>query len=160
MLLNQEFPCLFIWLITDMSCFQGLLLCPEAASLIFHNFCIYHIDAPGHEVIEKCKEWQKIKTKWKKLTLLLGRKMEILFSHYSNKFCWCSSSSQYIVGGSCYTFMWTYPIHRRPSWSSGWSIEPLWVSCFVLYFIFPCHCFIKNWCSDSMAMLPQEKLFV
>lgn len=33
-----------------MSCFQGLLFCPEAASLLLHNFCIYHIDAPGHEL--------------------------------------------------------------------------------------------------------------
>lgn len=33
-----------------MSCFQGLFFCPEAASLLFHNFCIYHIDAPGHEL--------------------------------------------------------------------------------------------------------------
>nr|AFK42089.1 unknown [Lotus japonicus] len=32
------------------SCFQGLLFCPEAASLLLHNFCIYHIDAPGHEL--------------------------------------------------------------------------------------------------------------
>lgn len=34
----------------DVSCFQGLLFCPEAASLMLRNFCIYHIDAPGHEV--------------------------------------------------------------------------------------------------------------
>ncbi|ERN20367.1 hypothetical protein AMTRI_Chr03g45950 [Amborella trichopoda] len=33
-----------------MSCFQGLFFCPEAASLLLHNFCIYHIDAPGHEL--------------------------------------------------------------------------------------------------------------
>ena len=33
-----------------MSCFQGLFFCPDAASLLLHNFCIYHIDAPGHEV--------------------------------------------------------------------------------------------------------------
>ncbi|CAN0829404.1 Protein NDL1 [Linum grandiflorum] len=33
-----------------MSCFQGLFYCPEAAPLLLHNFCIYHIDAPGHEV--------------------------------------------------------------------------------------------------------------
>lgn len=33
-----------------MSCFQGLLFYPEAAALLFHNFCIYHIDAPGHEL--------------------------------------------------------------------------------------------------------------
>ncbi|KAF2287813.1 hypothetical protein GH714_002811 [Hevea brasiliensis] len=33
-----------------MSCFQGLFVCPEAASLLLHNFCIYHIDAPGHEL--------------------------------------------------------------------------------------------------------------
>ncbi|XP_010541052.1 PREDICTED: pollen-specific protein SF21 isoform X3 [Tarenaya hassleriana] len=32
------------------SCFQGLFLCPEAASLLLHNFCIYHISPPGHEL--------------------------------------------------------------------------------------------------------------
>ncbi|XP_023768688.1 protein NDL2 [Lactuca sativa] len=31
-----------------MSCFQGLFLCPEAFSLLLHNFCIYHISPPGH----------------------------------------------------------------------------------------------------------------
>ncbi|XBI46766.1 hypothetical protein VPH35_110917 [Triticum aestivum] len=33
-----------------MSCFEGLLFCPEAASLLLHNFCIYHISPPGHEL--------------------------------------------------------------------------------------------------------------
>uniref|UniRef100_A0A5B7AAI8 Putative pollen-specific protein SF21 n=1 Tax=Davidia involucrata TaxID=16924 RepID=A0A5B7AAI8_DAVIN len=33
-----------------MSYFQGLFFCPDAASLLLHNFCIYHIDAPGHEL--------------------------------------------------------------------------------------------------------------
>ncbi|KAJ6805007.1 pollen-specific protein SF21-like [Iris pallida] len=33
-----------------MSCFQGLLFCPEASSLLLHNFCIYHISPPGHEL--------------------------------------------------------------------------------------------------------------
>ncbi|KAL6556669.1 Protein ndl2 [Orobanche gracilis] len=33
-----------------MSCFQGLLSCPEAFSLLLHNFCIYHISPPGHEL--------------------------------------------------------------------------------------------------------------
>ncbi|CAI0432590.1 unnamed protein product, partial [Linum tenue] len=27
-----------------------IVLCPEAAPLLLHNFCIYHIDAPGHEL--------------------------------------------------------------------------------------------------------------
>ena len=35
---------------SDVSCFQGLLFCPEASSLLLHNFCIYHISPPGHEV--------------------------------------------------------------------------------------------------------------
>lgn len=35
---------------SDMSCFQGLFFTPEAASLMLHNFCIYHITPPGHEV--------------------------------------------------------------------------------------------------------------
>ncbi|KAB1209472.1 Pollen-specific protein SF21 [Morella rubra] len=34
----------------DVSCFQGLFFCPEAASLMLHNFCIYHISPPGHEL--------------------------------------------------------------------------------------------------------------
>ncbi|XLS47762.1 hypothetical protein HN51_022120 [Arachis hypogaea] len=34
-----------------MSCFQGLFFCPEAASLLLHNFCIYHISPPGHEFL-------------------------------------------------------------------------------------------------------------
>ncbi|KAL6624556.1 hypothetical protein ACP70R_031877 [Stipagrostis hirtigluma subsp. patula] len=33
-----------------VSCFQGLLFCPEAASLLLHNFCIYHINPQGHEM--------------------------------------------------------------------------------------------------------------
>ncbi|KAK3438400.1 protein NDL2 [Eucalyptus grandis] len=33
-----------------MSCFQGLFFCPEAYSLLLHNFCIYHISPPGHEL--------------------------------------------------------------------------------------------------------------
>lgn len=33
-----------------MSCFQGLFFCPEACSLLLHNFCIYHINPPGHEL--------------------------------------------------------------------------------------------------------------
>jgi hypothetical protein len=33
-----------------MSCFQGLFFCPEAASLLLHNFCFYHITPQGHEV--------------------------------------------------------------------------------------------------------------
>ncbi|KAF5200209.1 Ndl1 [Thalictrum thalictroides] len=32
------------------ACFQGLLFCPDASSLLLHNFCIYHISAPGHEL--------------------------------------------------------------------------------------------------------------
>ncbi|KAJ9549475.1 hypothetical protein OSB04_022018 [Centaurea solstitialis] len=33
-----------------ISCFQGLFSCPEAFSLLLHNFCIYHISPPGHEL--------------------------------------------------------------------------------------------------------------
>ncbi|KAI5069655.1 hypothetical protein GOP47_0016187 [Adiantum capillus-veneris] len=50
---DQEKPALITYpdvALNYMSCFQGLLFCPEAASLLLHNFCIYHIDAPGHEL--------------------------------------------------------------------------------------------------------------
>lgn len=50
---DQEKPALVTYsdvALNYMSCFQGLFFFPEAASLLFHNFCIYHIDAPGHEL--------------------------------------------------------------------------------------------------------------
>ncbi|KAB1200520.1 Pollen-specific protein SF21 [Morella rubra] len=49
---DQEKPPLITYpdvALNYMSCFQGLFFCPDAASLLLHNFCIYHIDAPGHE---------------------------------------------------------------------------------------------------------------
>ncbi|XP_076946763.1 pollen-specific protein SF21-like [Bidens hawaiensis] len=36
--------------LTHKSCFEGLFVSPESASLLLHNFCIYHITPPGHEV--------------------------------------------------------------------------------------------------------------
>ncbi|XP_054822529.1 protein NDL1-like isoform X5 [Prosopis cineraria] len=50
---DQEKPALITYpdmALNYISCFQGLLLYPDAASLLLHNFCIYHIDAPGHEL--------------------------------------------------------------------------------------------------------------
>ncbi|KAH0453970.1 hypothetical protein IEQ34_018294 [Dendrobium chrysotoxum] len=50
---DQEKPALVTYpdvALNYMSCFQGLFFTPEAASLLLHNFCIYHITPPGHEV--------------------------------------------------------------------------------------------------------------
>ncbi|XP_068653599.1 protein NDL2-like isoform X2 [Aristolochia californica] len=50
---DEEKPALITYpdvALNYMTCFQGLLFCPDAASLLLHNFCIYHIDAPGHEL--------------------------------------------------------------------------------------------------------------
>ncbi|KAK3441811.1 hypothetical protein EUGRSUZ_B01699 [Eucalyptus grandis] len=50
---DQEKPALITYpdvALNYVSCFQGLFFCPDAASLLLHNFCIYHIDAPGHEL--------------------------------------------------------------------------------------------------------------
>ncbi|XVF31178.1 hypothetical protein REPUB_Repub16aG0123600 [Reevesia pubescens] len=50
---DQEKPALITYpdvAFNYMSCFQGLFVCPNAASFLLHNFCIYHIDAPGHEL--------------------------------------------------------------------------------------------------------------
>ncbi|XP_070030972.1 protein NDL1-like [Nicotiana tomentosiformis] len=50
---DQEKPALITYpdlALNHMSCFQGLFFCPEAASLLLHNFCIYHISPPGHEL--------------------------------------------------------------------------------------------------------------
>ncbi|XP_010924489.1 protein NDL1 [Elaeis guineensis] len=50
---DQEKPALVTYpdvALNHVSCFQGLFFCPEAASLLLHNFCIYHISPPGHEL--------------------------------------------------------------------------------------------------------------
>ncbi|KAJ0764858.1 putative alpha/Beta hydrolase [Helianthus annuus] len=50
---DQDKPALITYpdlALNHMSCFQGLFLCPEAFSLLIHNFCIYHISPPGHEL--------------------------------------------------------------------------------------------------------------
>ncbi|KAI7748895.1 hypothetical protein M8C21_032816 [Ambrosia artemisiifolia] len=50
---DQEKPPLITYpdlALNHMLCFQGLFFCPEAASLLLHNFCIYHISPPGHEL--------------------------------------------------------------------------------------------------------------
>ncbi|CAI6010053.1 unnamed protein product [Closterium sp. NIES-65] len=31
------------------TCFQGLMLCADTSVLLLRNFCIFHVDAPGHE---------------------------------------------------------------------------------------------------------------
>ncbi|KAI3724817.1 hypothetical protein L1987_64584 [Smallanthus sonchifolius] len=50
---DQEKPPLITYpdlALNHMSCFQGLFVSPESASLLLHNFCIYHINPPGHEL--------------------------------------------------------------------------------------------------------------
>ncbi|CAK9147252.1 unnamed protein product [Ilex paraguariensis] len=50
---DQDKPALLSYpdlALNHMSCFQGLFFCPEAASLLLHNFCIYHVSPPGHEL--------------------------------------------------------------------------------------------------------------
>ncbi|XP_039036546.1 protein NDL1-like [Hibiscus syriacus] len=50
---DQDKPALITYpdlALNHMSCFQGLFFCPEAAYLLLHNFCIYHISPPGHEL--------------------------------------------------------------------------------------------------------------
>ena len=50
---DQEKPPLITYpdiALNHTSCFRGLFFCPESASLLLHNFCIYHITPPGHEL--------------------------------------------------------------------------------------------------------------
>ncbi|XP_057799774.1 protein NDL2-like isoform X1 [Salvia miltiorrhiza] len=52
---DQDKPALITYpdlALNYMSCFQGLFFCPEAFSLLLHNFCIYHISPPGHELLQ------------------------------------------------------------------------------------------------------------
>ncbi|KAE8714020.1 Pollen-specific protein SF21 [Hibiscus syriacus] len=50
---DQDKPALVTYpdlALNHTSCFHGLFFCPEASSLLLHNFCIYHISPPGHEL--------------------------------------------------------------------------------------------------------------
>ncbi|KAI3701415.1 hypothetical protein L6452_26465 [Arctium lappa] len=50
---DQEKPPLITYpdlALNHTSCFRQLFFCPESASLLLHNFCIYHITPPGHEL--------------------------------------------------------------------------------------------------------------
>ncbi|XWS69990.1 hypothetical protein CRYUN_Cryun03dG0010800 [Craigia yunnanensis] len=50
---DQDKPALVTYpdlALNHVSCFQGLFFCPEATSFLLHNFCIYHINPPGHEL--------------------------------------------------------------------------------------------------------------
>ncbi|XP_023002144.1 protein NDL2-like isoform X1 [Cucurbita maxima] len=50
---DQDKPALITYpdlALNYMFCFQGLMFCPETCSLLLHNFCIYHISPPGHEL--------------------------------------------------------------------------------------------------------------
>ncbi|XP_076935990.1 pollen-specific protein SF21-like [Bidens hawaiensis] len=50
---DQQKPALITYpdlALNHMSCFQRLFGSPEPASLLLHNFCVYHISPPGHEL--------------------------------------------------------------------------------------------------------------
>ncbi|XP_057431855.1 protein NDL2-like isoform X2 [Lotus japonicus] len=50
---DQDKPALITYpdlALNYVSCFQGLLFCPEIGSLLLHNFCIYQISPPGHQL--------------------------------------------------------------------------------------------------------------
>ncbi|KAF3447514.1 hypothetical protein FNV43_RR12700 [Rhamnella rubrinervis] len=50
---DQDKPALITYpdlALNYVSCFQGFFFCPEACSMLLHNFCIYHISPPGHEL--------------------------------------------------------------------------------------------------------------
>ncbi|MQM11619.1 hypothetical protein Taro_044529 [Colocasia esculenta] len=42
--------CVFLVLLSFVLLCIGLFFCPDADSLLLQNFCIYHINAPGHEL--------------------------------------------------------------------------------------------------------------
>ncbi|EOY29878.1 N-MYC downregulated-like 2 isoform 2 [Theobroma cacao] len=68
---DQDKPALITYpdlALNHVSCFQGLFFCPEASSILLHNFCIYHISPPGHE---KYCSWELPQSVLMTLCLLL-----------------------------------------------------------------------------------------
>lgn len=104
----------------DMSCFQGLFFCPEAASLLLHNFCIYHISPPGHEV---CKSID----------------LNVFFTafrseyYYLHGFSSGNSTRVLAVGSCCNLFWWSCPFCWRLGRSNSWGPQLLWVTRIYLY---------------------------
>lgn len=97
-----------------MSCFQGLFFCPEAASLLLHNFCIYHISPPGHEV---CKfiDLNAFSLLYLELNIIIHS-----FSSGTSTRVLAVGSSFNLFRGSC-SFCW------RLSRSNNWGPQPFWV---------------------------------
>lgn len=115
--------CVYAW--ADMSCFQGLFFCPEAASLLLHNFCIYHISPPGHEVCESIK--------WTFPMVLLFLCFKIAFISLPwNAIVHIISSGistrVLAVGSCCYLSGWACPFCWWLSRSGCWGSQPFWVS--------------------------------
>ena len=75
-------------LFAGMSCFEGLFSCPEASSVLVHNFCIYHIDPPGHEVRSQSSlivglEWPEMQLLIVTLSVSINyASVKVLFSQF------------------------------------------------------------------------------
>jgi len=100
---------LFLCIEADMSCFQGLFFCPEATSLLLHNFCIYHISPPGHEV---CKFIYLN-------ALFIAFKTEYFYLHSLSG----NSTRVLVVGSCCNLFWWSSPFCWRLSRSNNWGSQ-------------------------------------
>lgn len=118
------------YFLADVSCFQGLFFCPEAASLLLHNFCIYHISPPGHEVCNWLT-WLRLLIIW--LILVSGRyiactKIDNSHSFFSGTFTRVLAvrSSCNLSWRSC-AFCWWF------SRSDHWGSQLFWVTIVLNY---------------------------
>ena len=103
-----------------MSCFQGLFFCPEAFSLLLHNFCIYHISPPGHEVCN----------------LVTSLQIVVLLYIYIYLVCVCVDFSEYSAGFVSFVELY-YPYHFLSGtfFKSYCSWEPMQLALMNLHFL-------------------------
>lgn len=108
---------------SDMSCFQGLFFWPEAASMLLHNFCIYHICPPGHEVCNLVHLNFYILNDYFILHSMAGH-------HYSQSFLSRIFIRVLAVGSCSNLSRWSCSFCQWLGWSDPWGSQLLWVWCF------------------------------
>jgi len=106
---------------SDVSCFQGLLFCPEAYYLLLHNFCIYHISPPGHEVCSFISlNLTTILLDWYVVTVMNKHLYCWMFIIYLVAYHLLLSSRAIAVGSSCNWSRLSCSICRWLSGSNSW----------------------------------------
>ncbi|GJP37494.1 hypothetical protein CLOM_g21892 [Closterium sp. NIES-68] len=119
------------------SCFGALFRCPDTAPLLRQHFCVFHVDAPGHEVGATSGRQQR-----RKLTADdLAEQVADVISHFSLPAVTCLgvTAGAYILTllaikrpALVRSLILVSPVCRTPTWSE-WAFNKFLLSVLSLY---------------------------